>query len=60
MASKAETWSHVALAWRYVDASINDPKMNDDKMTVNATIFAIFTEFAWRSLYACEEEKEEI
>lgn len=37
---------------------MNDPKMNDDKMTVNATILAIFTEFAWRSLYACKKKKE--
>lgn len=50
MASSADTWSQVALACRYVDASRNEPKMIDESMTVKATILAIFTEFAWRSL----------
>lgn len=49
-ASNAETWSHVAFAWRYVEASKNEPKINDERMTVNAMIFAIFTEFADRNL----------
>jgi hypothetical protein len=33
-----------------VEASKNEPKMNDERMTVKAMIFAIFTEFADRNL----------
>lgn len=50
MASSADTWSQVAFAWRYVEASMNEPKISDERMTVQATILAIFTELAWRSL----------
>ena len=55
-ASNADTWSQVALACKYVDASKNEPKIMDDKIIVNEIILAIFTEFVDRSLYAWKKK----